>query len=162
MIKKVSNYSGPEYREFEILEREQIEEIIAGLSDYEIVRAAMAGHIDGMKSGYAVLSLETGKLGTESLGQGEQQHPWSDVQIYLYKLDQNTCMEVEDVLDDEEQKEFEEFSENGLKSLKEFAQEKSIDIDDRYEDALVYYRENILDQEEGNIREQLDRWYSEC
>jgi len=159
MKKAISDYSGKDFREFEILERGQVQEILEGLSDYDIVRAAMAGHIDGMKTGYAVLNLQTGELATESLGQNELQHPWSDVQIYIYSLSQNSRMESEDVLDDDELAEFEEFSECGLHSLEEFADQKGIDLDDRYLDALVCYRENILDQEEESIQSQLDDWY---
>lgn len=158
--KSIKVYSGREYREFEILPRKEIENIILDLILEDIVEEAEKGHIPGYKTGYAIVDLQTGKLAHDSLSQNEIQHPWEAVYAVLYSIDQNHSLSDfaygEDILGEEENTEYESMLENGeIDDIQEYAAKKNIDLSQRYIQALACYAEDIDFLEEAN----LDEWY---
>jgi len=76
-------------QEVEILDRAEIEEIIANLNPCDVFREAFRHWIRGMKSGECHLDLRTGKLTGGSYSQGEMDQAVDSVNIGLYRIDQN-------------------------------------------------------------------------
>lgn len=78
---KIGGYSASEgAREFEILSREEVEDIIDDLSTGDVFRATFE-RANGMShSGvaYTYVDARNGEIRTTWLGQGTQNHPWDD------------------------------------------------------------------------------------
>lgn len=146
--------------EFEILTREQIEEIIRGLDPEEIVKKAYSGYIPGMKAGYAAINLITGKLETESLGQGEQNQGQDALWVAVYKIGPNPLeWSDEDIYTPEEIEQYKksEAYEEGL-SIAEYFDLSPEEYAERELNALLHYFE--LDW--TWIEDQLDHWYEKA
>jgi hypothetical protein len=143
-----------EEREFEILDRAAIEDILRNLSPSEIIEKAWGGYISGLKSGYAVVDLRDGQLKSVSLGSNESLHPFDDLYVYLYKIDQNFepfC--EEEILSPEEYKNWKESD----KSLEVYAEEYEINLNERQKESLEYYFNDTMDW--IFVYQQLDEWY---
>lgn len=142
---------------YEILPRERIVEVIRTLDPREVVEKAYAGYVQGMKTGYAAINLITGKLETESLGQGEQNQGQDALWVAVYKIDQNGLeWQDEDIYSPEEIEEYKQSEEyeNGY-SIDEYFDIDPEELAEREIDALVHYFQ--LDW--NWIEEQLDHWY---
>lgn len=142
---------------FEILPRERIKEVIRTLDSKEVVEKAYAGYVQGMKTGYASVNLMTGRLETESLGQGESNQGQDALWVAVYKIDQNG-MEWSDA-DIYTQEEIEEFRNSEAyeegQNIDEYFDLDPEEMAEREIDALVHYF-----QIDWNwIEEQLDYWY---
>lgn len=166
-IVKISGYSSNEgVREFEILDRKQLESIIDELDQAEIYRRTFekAKAYEG-KTGtaYTFISAIDGKIGTVWLQQNNFFHPWDDFdQIILCRLEtdyQNMDFNDPEYLlaDNEEYEEFIEFEGNAEDFIiKKFGQEE---LNRRYEN-LVEWLANEFEFDWDNIKEQLDHLYT--
>ena len=155
MRKKV--YCGGEYREFELLPREKVEEIVADLIPEEIVREAFGVYVPGYRDGYVAVDLVTGSITAYSLAPNEELHPFNGVHGILYALDNKITpegvAEPGEILTEEEFVEFEQF--NG--SIEEFALNKGISLEERFIEYLAYYFDSFSSILELN--EELNKWY---
>lgn len=75
--------------EVEVLAREEIENIINNLSFCECLQIAHDARIQGYKTGYCVLELETGNVHGLALGCGESNQACDNNYITLATVDQN-------------------------------------------------------------------------
>jgi hypothetical protein len=160
MRKKV--YCGGEYREFELLPREKVEEIIADLDLEQVVRCAKEGYVQGFKSGIATLDLVSGKLTSDSLGTNESQHPWEAVYVVLFEIGQNESLDDfqvnGDILNEEEYAEYKEMLKNDeISCYEEYAEKKGIDLKERFIENQVYYTEGK--EFLAKVKDQLNKWY---
>ncbi len=163
---KRSGYSCNEgVREFEILDRKELESIIDELDQAEIYRKTFEKAIKHKgTSGYAYtyVSAIDGKIGTVWLQQNNFNHPWDDFdQIVLCSIDTNyqslDFNSPEFLLDDDEQEEFLDFEGTAEDFVAEkFGQEE---LDERYENLLDWLATEFqLDY--SDIKEQMDRLYA--
>lgn len=164
---KISGYSRNEgVREFEILEREQIEAIIDELDQAEIYRKTFekAKEFEG-ESGvaYTFISALDGKIGSSWLQQNNFNHPWDDFyEIILCSLEtdyQNMDFNNPEYLlaDNEEHEEFRKFE--GI--AEEFVLEKfgKEELNERY-DNLLDWLATEFKFDYSDIKEQLDYLYA--
>lgn len=75
--------------EVEVLAREEIEKIIGEINPSEAFRIAHEQQHPGYRSGYAAISLITGKLIGFGLSQGESFQACDNNHIVVYRVDQN-------------------------------------------------------------------------
>ena len=162
MIKRVR--CGKEFKDFQLLPRNVVEKVIGFLDTEQIVNCAMQGYIQGHKTGFATMNLVTGKLVSDSLGANERQHPWEAVYVSLYKISQNDSVYDfnfnGDILDDTEFAEYEKMLERQeVCGIEDYAEKKSINLEERFLETLVYYAEgkDFLNE----VKEELDEWYQE-
>ncbi|EGL83618.1 hypothetical protein CathTA2_0829 [Caldalkalibacillus thermarum TA2.A1] len=144
---------------YEILSREEIQNIITSLAPENIVRTAHEGYIPGIKTGYAAVNLVTGELESKSLQQNEHHTGVDALWVAIYKIGPNPPdWPMEEIYTDEEirtWKNSEEYEE-GI-CIDEFHQIDPIEIYEREIEAEIYHFN--LDWEW--INDQLDRWYVE-
>jgi hypothetical protein len=164
---KISGYSNNEgVREFEILDRKQLESIIDELDQAEIYRKTFdeakkrEGHSG---TAYTYISSIDGKIGTVWLQQNNFNHPWDDFdQIILCRLKtdyQNMDFNNPEYLlaDNEEYEEFGKFEGTAEDFVAEkFGQEE---LDERY-DNLIDCLATEFGFDWDNIKEQLDHLYA--
>lgn len=143
---------------FEILEREKVEKIINNLDPEKIVQTAYAAYVPGMKKGYATVNIKNGKLEPVSLEVGESLHPFDDLRVYLYSIEE-LDLPYPDLFDETELEKLDQYLEEG-KSIEEFCNNENIDIKERQIQALVYHFDEVWD--ESNIKEQLDQLYQQA
>ena len=165
----VRGYGNDGYSEFDVLPREEIEKIIDGLNSYDIYKTAHEAYHHQMASGWATIDLQTGELKGETQYSNTFNHPWDDVQIYLFGIPQNAePFNENDLLDEDEQKEFKELNEDECIDLDDFMREKGIDVDERYENCYEYFSleyeyfslELEVNSDDENIQGQLDNFYN--
>ena len=89
-IVRINGYSSNEQaREFEILDRTKLEELIDNLSTFEIFKDTFKKADSYMHSGtaYTYIDARTGQINTCWLGQNNYNHPWdSFYEIWLCDL----------------------------------------------------------------------------
>lgn len=164
MLVKINNRG--EAREFEILNRKQLESIIDELDQAEIYRKTFekAKEFEGHSgTAYTYISAIDGKIGTVWLQQNTSLHPWDDFdQIILCRLEtdyQNMDFNNPEYLlaDNEEQKEFLDFE----GTAEEFVLEKfgKEELNERY-DNLIDWLAIEFEFDWDNTKEQLDRLYA--
>lgn len=153
--------STEEPREFEILEREELEKLIDELSPSEIYKQTFEQARDMQHSGtaYTYIDARDGKLNTCWLGQNNFNHPWDDFyEIWLCSLKTGQQMidldTPEDILaTDEEWEQWNEFD----GSLEEMLGEKI--YQERFENA-VDWEATEFEFDEEHIKLQLDGLYN--
>ena len=169
MIKiEISGYSVSEgTRTFEIMDRKQLEALIEEAEQnkrtdiYERTYRKAAGYPYHTGTAYTYIDARDGELNTTLwLEQNTIEHPYdSFYQIIICSHDSGngrTEFDETDMLDEDEQKEFRQFS----GSLEEFIEKTETDYDERLQNCIDYYAiEFSFDWEK--INSQLDELYKD-
>jgi hypothetical protein len=164
MLVKINNRG--EAREFEILEREQIEEILNDLNPVEIYKKTLRDAVSYNHSGnaYAYIDARNGDVATTWLEKSNLLHPWDsfyeiiicDIETGYDNLDFNT---PENLLELDNKDEMEKFQNSELDPesfiIEEYGQEE---LNERYENVYDYLSDNF-DFNWDDIKEQLDQLY---
>jgi hypothetical protein len=141
---------------YEILSREEIMDIVHSLSFEQLFEKAWEGFVPGMKSGYAELRLTDGQLVANSLGIGESNMGADALTITLYKIDQNTVIDPEMILDGEELRKYEESD----VPLETFCEQQDIDYMERVQGYFEYHYDGYEHSEILEIlHNELNYWY---
>ena len=85
--------------ESKMLSWSEVEEILEGLTDREIVEKAYENYSPSMASGIAAIDLETGDFFGFSLTEGEE---YRGPYLVICKVDQNLDIEAKDIFSEEE------------------------------------------------------------
>lgn len=137
-----------------MLKREEIEKIIENLNDWEVVEIAYHNWIPGMADGITVIDVRDGKVFGYSKMTGEYSMD-EKYYVFLYTIDKNTELDYNDLLTEDECKEFKDSE----KSFDEFIEDKNIDITKRELDTLEYYYNENYNNNKYLIEYQLDEIY---
>jgi len=165
-IVEISGYSRNEgTREFEILDRQEIEKIIDELDSTEIYKKTYTKGYGYYHSGEATCYLDarTGEVKTMWIQSNNFEHPWdSFYKIVLCSLKTGNGQldfQENDLLDPDSE-EYEEFHEQTEFGLEEFIEQKygTDELMDRIENAIDYYAQDFYFDIE-NIKKQLDDLY---
>ena len=154
----ISGYSKNEgTREFEILDRKQIEDAIDELSTSQIYTDTFKKAASYSATGkvFTYINVMNGQVSTMWMQNNHQEHPWdSFYEIVLCSADSgngNTEFDSQTMLDDDEQKEFRNFE----GSLEEFLGDE---YSGRFEDCIDY-QAGEFELNWDNINQQLDDLY---
>lgn len=167
MLKKVNvliqGLNASEKKEYEVLDRDTLMEKIDNVDWQEVYKATYKkaeGYTFGGRA-LTYIDARDGELKTYWIGQNSYNHPFDDFyEIVLCSIP--TQMESPADIEFLNQDEYEEFQE-GLSnekwdSLKKYADEKNIDLDDRKDNIIEYYASEI-DMDWDKVTEQVDNLY---
>lgn len=163
---RVSGHSANEgTREFDILEREDLQDIIDKLSNTEIYRRTFeeAKSYSHTGTAYSYVDARNGEIKTCWLGSGTTNHPWdSFYEIWLCSLETGNGAQdfgVEDLIDTDSA-EYEEYRDSEF-PVEEFIirEHGESELADRIENAITWYAIEFHFDDE-NIEQQLNDLYA--
>ncbi len=129
----------------EIISEKKLREILDEVKPEEMAKLAYENWFQGMKSGYAIIDLETGELKGLSLGTGESTSP-DFMYVTLYKYDQNwEEPDIDELLDDTEYTALQnwikekDWTQSEWEALEAFVLDHDIDLHERILSTVTYW-----------------------
>lgn len=150
-------------REFEIFDKEVIEQKIDGLCQGDVFRKIldMAGAYSHTGTVYASISVCDGEVRTYWVQQGHFGHPWDEFcEVVLHAVDSPLLDPENSDLLDIDDPEWEKFEESGM-SAEEFiiAEYGEKELEARMENYFDWLVDEFGAFDDARIKEQLDRIY---
>lgn len=159
----IRGLSEDERREFEVMDREQLEKMINDLDWEKIYKATYYEALGWTMRGRVITYIDArnGEIETYWIGQNAYKHPFDDFyEIVLCEME--TVMsepDAEEYLDNKEYEEYIEGLYDKWEDLKMYATIKGINLKERLEDIIEYYATDVEPMNYNWIKKQLDDLY---